>query len=368
MFSSARTLAAAGIAAVALVAAAAPAAHAEVRHVYDVRMVAGVDYSTEEASENGKVTRAISAGLGVNGWFRDLRFVDGRLLTQRMVSGSRFYGAGAELQYQNDDVTPADVANCRTTTVEQPLAGVLTPLSAFSSRAAPAAMGITPFSMARFDLNCAVGGQILGLGARSHRTNDTGPGHLRLTLTVPRGELGDDVIRLRGRHTERRLKDCPGSFVPSNLRYCVTSVHVELTLYRTYADPAADDDLLAPLVPKKPTIERGARRARATVRCPGGCRYRIRVFLPPRRGRGVLGRSVLRAVTSPLARAAAGGQVLATSAGRLPAGRAARSIVLAIPASKRAALLDDGGAVVELTLNAPKGRPLRASFYAPAKG
>jgi len=202
MFSSARALAAAGAAALAL-AAAAPAAQAEVRYVYDAAMTAGVSYSTEEASESGKVTRTISAGLGVNGWFRDLRFVNGALLTQRMVSGSRFYGVGADLHFENNDAAPPDVTDCRATAVQQPFAGVLNPLRAFSPRAAPTAMGITPFSLVTLDLNCEVGGELLGIGARSQRTGDTGPGHLRLTLTVPRDALGDQVIQLSGRHTDR---------------------------------------------------------------------------------------------------------------------------------------------------------------------
>ncbi|MBB4663150.1 hypothetical protein [Conexibacter arvalis] len=363
---SARALAAAGAAALAL-AAAAPAAHAEVRYVYDAWMVAGVDYSSEEATESGKVTRAISAGMGVNGWFRGLRFIDGALLTQRMASGARFYGVGAELAYQNNDTSPPDITNCSTTAVKETFAGVLNPLRAVDPRAAPAAMGITPFSIATFDLNCAVNGAVLRLGARSHRSNDTGPGHLRLALTVPRGDLGDHVIRLRGRHTDRRLATCPGDFVPTQLRYCVSRIYVELTLFRTFASEDGDDRL-APVVPKQPKIERGARRARATARCPRGCRYRIRVFLPPRRGRGVIGRGFVRpapsaAASSPLARAAT---VVATRAGRLPAGKAARTIAVAIPASKRAAILDDGGAVVEVTLSARGRRPVRSTFFAPA--
>lgn len=367
MFSSARTFAAAGAVAFAL-AAAAPAAQAEVSYIYDAHMTAGVDYETEEATESGKVVRAISAGFGVSGWFRDLRFVDGALLTQSMASGSRFYGVGAELKYQNDDVSPPDVTECGATNVEKPFEGTINPLRAFDPRAAPAALGVTPFSQVSIDLSCDTGGQVLGLRGRAHGSSGTGPGHLRLALTVPRDDLGDHLIKLRGRHTDRRLSGCPGSFVPPQLRRCVSTVYVELTLFRTFASEGRTDPL-APQVPKKPVIERGARRARATVRCQGGCRYRIRVFLPPRRGRGVLGsssalRPAAAAAASPQARAAS---TLASRAGRLPAGRAARSISLAIPAAKRAAILADGGAVVELTLTASRGRPVRASFFAPAK-
>lgn len=146
---------------------------------------------------------------------------------------------------------------------------------------------------------------------------------------------------------------------------------VALTLYRTYEDPEDDVDLIAPRVPKRPTVERGARRGRATVRCPRGCRYRIRIFEPPRRGRGVLGRSLpVRAATAAAAAPQAGvaAAALATRSGRLPAGRASRTVAVTIPAAKRAALVEAGAAVISVELDPPRGRTARATFVAPVAG
>lgn len=365
MFSSARALAAAGAAALAL-AAAAPAAQAEVRHVYDAWFSSGVSYATDEASESGAVTRRTSAKFTASGWFRDLRFIDGRLLTQRPADGARLAYAESELHYVNRDVEPADVTDCVDRAPRALTPGVANPLWAFDPRASPTAIGIASFGMVAFDLACDVGGTQLGIGVRAHRPGDLGPGHLRVEVVVPRDRLGDEQIVLRYERTHRAVRDCPGDFVESDLRSCTTVVRGSLRMFRTYVDPP-EDDLLAPLTPQRPQVERGARRGRAKVRCPRGCRYRIRIFEPPRRGRGVLGRALpVRAAAPPVATASA--TALASRSGRLPAGRATRTIAVAIPAAKRAALIEAGAAVVAVELDPPRGRTVRATFLAPVAG
>lgn len=369
MFSSARAVAAAGAAALAL-AAAAPAAHAEVRYVYDAWFGAGVGYATDEASESGKVTRRTSAKLVATGWLEDLRFVDGKLLTQRVAKGTLIRDAEAQLHFVNNDVDPPDTADCVDRAPRLGFAGLLNPLRAFDPRAAPTAMGFSPFSQVTFDLNCDVGGTLLGLGAVSHRPGDLGPGHLRVELVVPRDRLGDQEIALRAQRTWTARPSCPGDFVESDLRSCRTGLNVNMILYRTYADPDPDDDLLAPLAVKRPTVDRGARRTRAQVRCPSGCRYRIRIFKQPRNGRGVLGRAlpVRAAAAAAPAASAAAAAAIASRAGRLPAGRAARTVAVSIPASQRAGLVEDGSALVTIELDPPRGETVRATYRVPVSG
>jgi hypothetical protein len=377
MSSSARALAAAGAAALAL-AAAAPAAHAEVRHVYDAWFSSGVSYATDEASENGNVTRRTSAKFTASGWFRDLRFIDGRLLTQRPAEGTQLDFANAELHYVNRDVEPVDVADCADSAPRVVVPGIANPLWAFDPRAAPTAIGIASFGMVGFDLNCDVGGTTLGIGVLAHRPGDLGPGHLRAEVVVPRDRLGDEQIVLRYERVFQDVRRCPGDYVESDLRSCTTAVRGSLRLFRTYTDAASEDDLLAPPPPKRPRIDRGARRGRAQVRCPRGCRYRIRIFEPPRRGRGTLGRALpapassaaepvaAAAAATPRARAAVA--AVASRSGRLPASRTARAISVTIPPARRAALIEAGAALVAIELDPPRGKTVRATFLAPVAG
>jgi hypothetical protein len=146
-----------------------------------------------------------------------------------------------------------------------------------------------------------------------------------------------------------------------------------MRLYRTFDDTPADDELLAPPPPKRPTLDSGARRARATVRCPSGCRTRIRIFLPPRGGRGRLGEGSAAAsrdalAAKPRAHAAAGETVIATAGGKLPASRAAKTLSVEIPEAKRAAVIEAGGALVEVSLDPPRGPAVTSTSFARARG
>jgi hypothetical protein len=361
---SVRALAATGAAALAL-AAAAPAAHAEVRYVYSAWFGASFAYATSEATESGRVTRRIKATLALTGWFDDLRIVNGMLATQRLARPSLVTAGAGELHFVNADVDPVDTSDC-TGAPRAELPGMLNPMMALSPSAPPLPFGITPVSLVSYDLRCGEnGGLLLGIGARSHRPGDLGPDHLRAELTIPRDKLGDEEIELRFSRVWRSVPRCPGDSVEGQLRSCVTNMSGTVRLYRTYRDPAPDDDLLAPLTPTRPKLDRDAARARASVRCPRGCRYRIRTFLPPRHGRGVLGTS---SSASARPRASAAAAPLASRAGRLPAGKAAREISVAIPAAKRAAVVAAGGALVAIELDPPRGETLRATFFARAAG
>lgn len=362
---SLRPLVAAGTAALALAAAAPAAADAEVRYVYNAWFGASFAYETAEATESGRVTRRIRATLALTGWFDDLRIVNGMLATQRLARPSLVTAGAGELHFVNADVDPVDTSDCSSSPrVELP--GMLNPMMAFSPNASPLSFGITPVSLVTYDMRCGEnGGLLLGIGARSHRPGDLGPDHLRAELTIPRDKLGDEEIVLPFSRVWRSVPRCPGDFVEGQLRSCVTNMGGTVRLYRTYKDPDPEDDLLAPLTPTRPKLDRGAARARASVRCPRGCRYRIRTFLPPRNGRGVLGRG---SSSSARPRASAAAAPLASRAGRLPPGKAAREISVAIPAAKRAAVVAAGGALVAIELDPPRGETLRATFFARAAG
>lgn len=367
MFRGARALTGAAALAVAL-AAAPPAAHGQVRQVYDAWFSAQLLYDTTEASDSGLVTRETHARIGVTGWLYDLTFIDRRLITQRTAKTLKILYSEADSHYVNSYESPPDVNDCDDHNITIGVAGFANPLRAFDPNAGPTTIGFTPVPAADFGQNCTFGEGRFSLGVQPHTPGFLGPDHLRAEIVVPQDQLGDDSIDLqfgRVRDTPRR---CPGTFVESDLRTCKTVLTGRMRLFRTFDDtPEPEDDLLAPPPIRRPQLDRGARRARATVRCPSGCRTRIRIFLPPRGGRGRLGEGSTAA--GPRARAAAGaGAVIASASGRLPAGRAARTLSVAIPASQRAAVLEGGGALVEVTLDPPRGQTVSSTSFARASG
>ncbi|HST39018.1 MAG TPA: hypothetical protein VLK58_05900 [Conexibacter sp.] len=368
MFRGARALT--GAAALAVALAAAPAtAQAEVRQVYDAWFSAQLLYDTTEASENGRVTRSTESRIGVTGWLYDLTFIDGRLITQRSAKTLKILYSEADSHYVNGDVEPPSVNDCDDHNVTIGLAGFANPLSAFDPKAGPTTIGFTPVPAADFGQNCSYGAGRFSLGVQPHSPGALGPDHLRAEIVVPRDKLGDETIDLEYGRVRSTLRRCPGTFVESDLRTCKTVLTGRMRLYRTFDDtPEPEDELLAPPPIRRPQLDRGASRARATVRCPSGCRTRIRIFLPPRGGRGRLGEGSA-AAAGPRARAAAGaGAAIASASGRLPAGRAARTLSVAIPASQRAAVLEGGGALVEVTLDPPAGQTVRSTSFARVSG
>lgn len=370
MFSSARVLVAAGAAVFALAAAApaAQAAPAEVRHVYDIWFSSGVSYITDERSESGGVTRRTAAKFVASGWFRDVMFLNGTATTQRPAAGMRLSRSVGELHYVNAELDPVDTADCRDEAPRVVVPGMLNPLSAFDPKAAPTALGYAPFSAVSFDLNCDVGGTLLGIGAVSHSPGDLGPGHLRTVVVVPREKVGDQEFTLTHESVNRSIRRCPGEFVESDLRSCETVLRGNMTFIRVGGSPPPepDDELLAPPRPERPTVDRGARRGRARARCPRGCKYRIKIFEQPRNGRGVLGRGLLARAAAPSQPSVPrGAPLVASRSGRLPAGTATRTISVTIPASKRARLIRTGFAWVTVELDPPRGRTVRRTFAVP---
>ncbi|MDW5593748.1 hypothetical protein VSS74_05350 [Conexibacter stalactiti] len=366
MFRGARALTGAAACAVAL-AAAPGAAQAEVRHVYDAWFSAELLYDTTEASENGRVTRSTTSRIGVTGWLYGLKFIERRLITQRAAETLRILYSEADSHYVNGDDSPPDVNDCNDDSLTIGLAGVANPLRVFDPNAGPTTIGFTPVVAAAFAQTCTFGTGRFTLGIQPHTPGYLGADHLRAEIVVPQDQLGDDKIDLkfgRVRNTPRR---CPGTFVEPDLRTCKTVLTGRMRLYSTYVDEG--DELLAPppAPAQRPTVDRGARRARATARCPSGCRYRIRIFLAPRAGRGRLGEGSA-ATAGPRANAAVAETVIASASGRLPAGRAVRTIDVAIPAAKRAEVIEAGGALVELSLDPPRGRTVTSTSFARARG
>ncbi|MDW5593749.1 hypothetical protein VSS74_05355 [Conexibacter stalactiti] len=361
MFSSARALVAAGATALAL-AATAPAAQAEVRYVYTAWYGVGVVYQTAEATEGGTVTRDTTVKFVLQGWFDDLRFLDGALLPQKLATREILEQVDAKSHYVNRWENPPEDYRCSAPTGRLEAAGTLTPLHVYDPRAGRTVAAFVPFSMATFDLRCgANGGRLLGIGGRMFGPRDVAVTHLRTRIEIPREKLGDAEIVVPISGASRSLVRCPGEVVEPNLRSCATALTGTIRLYRAYMDPPADD-LLAPLTPSRPKLDRDAARARATVRCPRGCEYRIRIFLPPRGGRGRLGGSSSSAPRAGTA-AAASDVIVASRSGRLPASRAAKSLAVEIPAAKRATIVDAGGALVQIALDPPRGRTVNSTSF-----
>jgi hypothetical protein len=373
VFRGARALTGAAVLAAAL-AAAPSAAHGQVRQVYDAWFSAQLLYDTTEASENGRVTRTTESRIGVTGWLYGLTFIDRRIVSQRMAQTLKILYSEADSHFVNGDVDPPDVNDCDDTSITIGLAGMANPLRAFDPKAGPTTIGFTPVVAADFAQSCSFGVGRFTLGMQPHSPGHLGAEHLRAEIVVPQDKLGDDSIDLRFGRVRDTTRRCPGSFVESELRTCKTVLTGRMRLYRTFDDtPTDDDELLAPPPPKRPSIDRAARRARTTVRCPSGCRTRIRIFLPPRGGRGRLGEGSAaalgrRALAAPRARAAAGETVIATASGKLPASRAAKTLSVEIPAAKRAAVIEAGGALVEVSLDPPRGPAVTSTSFARARG
>lgn len=365
MFSSARALVTAGAAVLAL-AAAAPAAQADVRFVYEARFDVTASYAAAQASANGLTTQDSSARLELRGWFHDLRFLDGNLLTARQTATPVLRSAAAESHYVNREGNPPKVEDCFTRRAGLDAPGALVPLRSYDLRLGGTEFGFTPFSAVEFFVDCGSSQWPFGVVGRMHGPGDLGVGHLRARLEIPSAKLGDSVIELPISTSSRSLTRCPGdeTYAP-DLRSCVTSLTGTIRFIRTYIDPVPADELaLAPLTPSRPKLDRAARRASATVRCPRGCRYRIRIFLPPRSGRGRIGSA---SSAAPRASAAAASDlIIASAAGRLPASRGARTIAVAIPAGRQAEVVAEGGAMVQVALDPPKGGTVVATSFARA--
>ncbi|HST39019.1 MAG TPA: hypothetical protein VLK58_05905 [Conexibacter sp.] len=367
MFSSARALVTAGAAVLAL-AATVPAAQARVRSLYSAWADVTVTYAAAEATEGGQVTRDTTAKLVMRRVTHNLRFVDGQLVSQGVLETAGFDVAEAKSHYVNRDVQPAEDYTCETAEVDNEFPGAITPMGAFAHRASPTEFGFTPVTLARLDLRCgANGGRFMGLGGRMYGPRDLGPDHLRTRIEIPRQQLGDSEIVVPFSATSRSLARCPGDVIQPNVRSCVTTLAGKIRFYRTYIDPPPADELaLAPLTPSRARLDSTATRASTTVRCPRGCSYRIRVFLPPRAGRGRIGGASSAAPRTRASAAAAREIVVATKAGKLPASRAARTLTLAIPAGRRAEVVADGGALIDVTLDPPKGRTVSSTSFARA--
>jgi hypothetical protein len=365
MFSSARARVAAGAAVLALaLAATAPAAQAKVRYLYSAWVDVTVTYDAAEATESGQVTRDTTAKLVLRRWSHNLRFLDGQLVSQGVLETAAFDMVEAKSHFVNRDVQPAQDFTCQATEAENEFPGAITPMRVYTLRASPTEFGFTPVALARIDLRCgANGGRLMGLGGRMYGPRDLGADHLRTRIEIPRDQLGDSRIVVPISATSRSLARCPGDVIQPDVRSCVTTLAGKIRFYRTYIDPPADV-LLAPLTPSRARLDRAARRASATVRCPRGCSYRIRVFLPPRAGRGRLGGG--SSVAPRATAAAAGDLVLATATGRLPASRGARTIEVAIPAARQAEVIAEGGALVQVALDPPKGGTVTATSFAAA--
>lgn len=364
MFRGARALTGAAALAVAL-AAAPPTAQAEVRHVYDAWFSAQLLYDTTEASENGRVTRSTTARIGVTGWLYDLKFIDRRLITQRVARTLKILYSEADSHFVNGDNSPPDVNDCDDTSITIGMAGIANPLWAFDPRAGPTTIGFTPVPAAAFAQTCTFGVGRFALGIQPHTPGYLGPEHLRAEVVVPQDKLGDDSIVLEFGRVRATTRRCPGDFVASDLRTCKTVLTGRMRLYSTYVDEGDDELLAPPLLPKRPTLDRGARRARAPVSCPSGCRTRIRIFLPPRAGRGRLGEA---SAAGPHARAAAAEAAIATASGKLPASRARRTLSVEIPAAKRAQVVEAGGALVEVSLDPPSGPTVTSTRFVAVGG
>jgi hypothetical protein len=365
MFRSACAFASCAGALAATFALAPAAARAEVRYVYDGQLSVDLSYATSELNDTGEVTRSTTARFHVYGWLLDMTFVDGRLLTQGVVSHARIENARVDSHYVNRGADPVHVVDCTATAGRAIVPGVANPLQAIDRSAAPTAIGVTPIAMAGFDLACGEEGPgLLGLGTRAHGVGDLGPAHLRDEVTVPAAQLGEERIRLALGSSNASLRHCPGDYVESDLRSCSTSLRGMLTLIRKWPRQvdADRDELLAP--PSRPKLDRTAGRARSTARCPRGCAWRIRIFLPPRRGRG---RFEPRSATASAA-GLGGAKLIAHASGRLPAGNAARTITATIPPARRAAVLAAGGAFVQVALDPPRGRAVATTTFAPTRG
>lgn len=365
MFRSARALVAAGAAVLALaLAATAQPAQAKVRYLYSAWVDLTVTYDAAEVTESGQVTRDTTAKLVLRRWSHNLRFLDGQLITQGVLETAAFASVEAKSHYVNRGVQPAEDYTCQATEAENEVPGAITPMRAYTLRASPTEFGFTPVALARIDLRCgANGGRLMGLGGRMYAPRDLGADHLRTRIEIPRDQLGDREIVVPISATSRSLARCPGDVVQPNVRSCVTTLAGKIRFYRTYIDPPADV-LLAPLTPSRAKLDRTATRATATVRCPRGCSYRIRVFLPPRAGRGRLGGSSSAAPRATVA--GVGELIVAARSGRLPASRAARTIEVAIPAARQAEVVAEGGALVQVTLDPPKGGTVSATSFAGA--
>lgn len=331
------------------------AAHAETRHVYDARFEAKVYLRTSEATEGSKVTREQVTGFRLRGGFSGLRFVDGRLLTSKSTERVTTSDVSASEKFVNNWGSPPIVRSCGEGEFENNGDSMIYPVTAFDPSAGPLTVALVPFTSVRFSLLCNIETpQIIGYGGRAHgaRTRTRPDDHFRVTFTIPRDQFGDHEIELPIDHHSETLATCPGASDKPDLRACVSDVRGTIRLTRTFfsAEDADDDDLIAPLVPVRPRIDRRARRARVGVRCPSGCGVRIRIFLPPRRGRGRLGR------------ASAAGGAIADRRTNLRPGRAVRTVTVPIPPARRAALIAAGVARVEVTLDPPRGRTVRRTL------
>ncbi|ADB49573.1 hypothetical protein [Conexibacter woesei] len=349
----ARALAAAALA--AALAAPPAAAQAQTRHRYDARFDVKVYLRTSEATEVGKVTREQTTSFRVSGTVKGMEFVDGKLVTSRTANGVVTGEVSATERHVNNWENPPLVRTCGNGDFTTTGISMMYPLAVFDPQAGPLTVVLIPFTSVEHRLVCNIETpQLIGFGARMHgpRTRTRADDHFRVTFTIPRDDFGDHTLDLKVAHHSESIETCPGRSDKPDLRACVSDVRGTVRLTRTFMTRLEpDDDLLAPLTPVKASVDRRARRAEVKVRCPNGCGVRIRIFLPPRRGRGRLGR-------------AAAADTLATRSVRLGPDRAARTVEVAIPPAARPRILAAGMVLFDVSLDPPSGRTVRRTLPA----
>lgn len=357
------TLVAAATLALPAVAGAAPVREDWVAYEYAATVEGAMSISVLEQSDVASVTETRRLRLDYRAEFRpEFQFTSRReLIAGATADRVVLSNVDAEIHFLNNEIQPPGKIDCSGRSAST-LSGLAYPLAPFQPQLPPTSMQLTPMTEVKVDVSCSGDGwRTFEFGLTGELREQNVP--LQPVFDVPRAEVGSNWFIVAFARRSSSIERCPLRSGSWGIVSCESQFSGTIRFVRTYS---MDDDLaLVPLVPAKPKVVRRAKQAELQVECPRGCEAEIGVFMRPvggrgrihypRRGRG--GRSRSRAVSS-----AAAVRPIASRAIRVKAGRGRRTLVLAIPAAERKALLKAGRAYVAVSLDPPSGRTVRRSF------